>query len=352
MSEKQLRIGLLGCGSIAQFAHLPALAKAHGVRLAALCDAADDLLDTMGDRYGVATRYTDFGRMLAEAEIDAVVIAIADPFHVPLSIQALRAGKHVLVEKPLGEHSAECRKLIAVVEQSGLKLQVGSMKRHDPGLAFAKEFIGERMGGVLSLSGWYCDTLFRPAMQETLLPPTTGSAKSKKPLVDPRADKRHYSLVTHGAHLFDNIRFLGGEVKAVTAVLAGKFGQHTWHGLIEFAHGGAGHFELTVKVNADWSEGYVVYGEHGSIHAKTFLPFYYRSSDVRAFDARTQQWHTPLGAHSNPYKNQIEAFARAVLNDEPVNPDAYEGLAAVQMIEAVERSVAEGRRVELVEAAT
>ena len=113
-----------------------------------------------------------------------------------------------------------------------------------------------------------------------------------------------------------------------------------------------GHFELTVKVNADWSEGYRIYGEHGSVEVKTFLPFYHRPSEVRAFDARTEQWHTPLGAHSNPYKNQLEAFARSVLDDEPVNPDAWEGLVTVRLLEAVEASVAVGGRIEAAKAST
>jgi predicted dehydrogenase len=221
------------------------------------------------------------------------------------------------------------------------------MKRYDPGIAFAHRFVRERIGQVLSVAGWYCDTLFRPAFQETLLPPTVASRHAVRPSADPKANKQRYSLVTHGAHLFDNLRYLGGSIAGVTARHAEKLDQHSWHGLLEFEQGGLGHFELTVKVNADWSEGYRVYGEHGSVEVKTFLPFYYRASEVRAFDARTEQWHTPLGAHSNPYRNQLEAFARSVLDNEPVNPDAAEGLATVCLLEAVEASVAAGGRVEL-----
>ena len=136
-------------------------------------------------------------------------------------------------------------------------------------------------------------------------------------------------------------------MKAVTAKLAEKFDQHSWHGLIEFQHGGIGHFELSVKINSDWSEGYTVHGEHGSVTVKTFHPFYYRPSEVRAFDARAEQWHTPLGLHSNPYKNQLEAFARSVLDNRSTCPDVDEGLADVRVLEAVEASAAGGSRVAL-----
>lgn len=350
MAENQtstLRIGLLGCGPIAQFAHLPALAKARRVRLAALCDAAEDLLKIIGQRTGTEDLYTNYEHMLAEAPIDAVLIAAADAFHVPLAMQALQAGKHVLVEKPLGTSSADCLPLVQLVEQTGLKLQVGSMKRHDPGIAAAKRFVEQEVGGVLSVSGWYCDTLFRPALQETLLPPLVQGKRKIAPCVDPKADNCHYSLVTHGAHLFDNLRYLAGPIVAVTARIAENFGQYTWHGLLEFAAGGLGHFELTVKVNADWSEGYRVYGEQGGVEVETFLPFYHRPSRVRLFSARGQSWQTPIGAHSNAYKNQLEAFASAVLDNQPTNPGVTDGLAAVRLLEAVEQSVAEERRVQL-----
>jgi predicted dehydrogenase len=343
----ELRIGILGCGPISQFAHLPALAKARGVRLTAICDAAEDLLETIGKHAGVEKLYTSYEQMLAEAPIDAVLIAVPDVFHVPLAVQALQAGKHVLVEKPLGTNSAECRPLVELVERTGLKLQVGSMKRHDPGIAAARRFIQEELGAVFSVTGWYCDTMFRSALQESLLPPAIQSNRKIVPRVDPKADKRNYSLVTHGAHLFDTIQYLGGCVSAVTVRLAEKSGQHTWHGLMEFADGGLGHFELTVKVNADWSEGYRVYGEHGSVEVETFLPFYHRPSCVRLFSGQSECWRTPLGTHSNAYKNQLEAFAVVVCDDMPANPNVADGLAIVRLLEAVERSVDKNRRVEI-----
>ena len=234
MSETVLKIGLLGCGPIAQFAHLPALAKARRVRLRAICDRAGDLLHTMGDRYGVRQLYQDYAGFLREADMDAVLIAVPDAFHVPLTTQALAAGKHVLVEKPLGVNSEECLELLHLVQHAGLKLQVGAMKRHDPGIAFAHRFVRERLGPILSVSGWYCDTLFRPALQETLLPPIVAGPDAVRPPADPKANQQRYSLVTHGAHLLDNLHYLGGSIAGVTARHAEKFGQHSWHGLLEY----------------------------------------------------------------------------------------------------------------------
>ncbi len=344
-----MKVGLLGCGPIAQFAHLPALARTRAVELVALCDGAEDILKIVGRQTGVEKLYTKHPDLLHDQNVEAVIIAVSDPFHVPLAIDALKAGKHVLVEKPLGTNAIECLALCELVKETGLKLQVGSMKRHDPGIDFAHRFVNEKLGEVLSVSGWYCDTLFRPTMQEALLPrPLSSGAAIRSPEDLKIADKQKYSLVTHGAHLFDNLQYLGGSVVAVTVKMAHKFDQYSWHGLVEFDHGGIGHFELTVKVNADWSEGYAIHGQGGAVEIHTFLPFYNRSSEVRAFDTHNKQWHTPLGADSNPYKRQLEHFALCIQKDISPNPDCYAGLATVRLLEAVGGSVARGERVQVV----
>ncbi len=347
MSRETVRIGLLGCGTISQFAHIPALMRARGVDFAAICDAAPDQLQAMGARAGVTKLFTDYGEFLADSGVDAVMIAVPDEFHFSLTRRALEAGKHVLVEKPLGVNSEECAAIWEAVRRSGKKLQVGCMKRHDPGIAFAQTFIRERVGEIFSASAWYRDSMFRYDMQEAILPDVVTSRQAIRPASDPKTtDKRHYSLVTHGAHLFDTLRFLAGGISGVNASLVEKCGQYSWHGVLHFEQGALGHFELSVKTSGEYTEGYVVHGEHGSVEIRTFLPFYNRASEVRAFDGRTQQWHTPLGSNSNPYKNQVEAFAAAILEDRHTNPDTVDGWAAVSVLEAVEESVRLGRRVE------
>lgn len=271
-----------------------------------------------------------------------------DEFHLALAKQALEAGKHVLVEKPLAATGEECAELVETVRRTNRKLQVGCMKRHDPGIAFARDFIRDRVGEISSASGWYRDSLFRYDVQEAILPHVVTSIQAIRPSLDPKtSDRRHYSLVTHGAHLFDTLRFLSGNIMSINASHIERHKQSHWHGLLEYETGAVGTFELSVKINGDYSEGYFVQGEHGSVEIRTFLPFYNRPSEVRAFDGRTRQSHTPLGTNSNAYKNQIEAFARSILEDFPVNPDAVDGWAAVAVLEAVEQSVKSGCRADI-----
>jgi GFO/IDH/MocA oxidoreductase family protein len=125
--------------------------------------------------------YTDYDRMLADPDVDAVIVAVADQFHVAMASRALAAGKHVLVEKPMEVDVDECEALAGAVAESGLVLQVGTMRRFDPNVAHARGFIagevGEhrrddrarrsRRGGPVTL-GLFARTSSRPDLATTL----------------------------------------------------------------------------------------------------------------------------------------------------------------------------------------
>ena len=117
MSEqRRLRIGVLGAGPIAQFAHFEACRRARNAELYAVCDVAEDLLAS-GRQNCTEPRklYAAYADMLADPNVEAVIVATSDAFHVPLALEALAAGKHVLVEKPLGLSLEACLELQAAV---------------------------------------------------------------------------------------------------------------------------------------------------------------------------------------------------------------------------------------------
>src|SRR3954452_11288917 len=140
-----VRVGLVGCGRIAQVAHLPAMEKTDAVRLVAVCDPSAAVAAAVARRYGVPASYTDHAALLADPDIEAVLVTAPDRFHHAIATAALAAGRHVLVEKPLAPSVAEAEDLARRVPRSGLVLQVGAMKRHDPGLRYARDFIATRM---------------------------------------------------------------------------------------------------------------------------------------------------------------------------------------------------------------
>jgi predicted dehydrogenase len=346
MREKEarlLRIGVLGAGPIAQAAHFDACRRARNAELYAICDVAEDLLQRMTAIHSPRVTYAHYDEMLADPQVEAVIIATADQFHVAAASRALAAGKHVLVEKPLGVTVEECVALCEQARASGLLLQVGTMKRFDPGIAFAHHFISEEMGQLLALKAWYCDSTYRYTVTDNLQPIPVTSAGSRRPPGNPKADRRHYYLLTHGSHLVDTARFLGGEIVRVQARLVQKFDAYCWFVAAEYADGSAGHLDLTIAVRMDWHEGFQVYGEHGSVIGKTTVPWYLRSSEVECFSARDGQYHRLLGADAHVYKLQIEGFADALLHGMPLRgANGEDGTAALRTLVAISRSATSG----------
>ena len=348
MSQTKLNIGVLGCGPIAQAGHFESCTKARNARLYAICDVAADLRARMAATHAPEKVFDDYAAMLADPDLDAVIIATADAFHVQASVMALEAGKHVLCEKPLAMGLAESEALARVVAASGRLFQVGHMKRYDIGLQEAKRFIDNEMGEIVALKAWYCDSTHRYAMTDAVQPLIVKSAQARKPAENPKDDLARYYMLAHGSHLVDTARFLCGDLVEVNARLNERFGAYSWFVDVAFASGCMGHLDLTVAVRMDWHEGLTLYGENGSITAKTFNPWYYKSSEVEIFHEKDQTYRRPLGADGHFYRRQLEGFADAVMGVEPLRgADVTDGVASVRAMVAIAQSVREGRAVRL-----
>jgi predicted dehydrogenase len=336
----QLRIGVLGCGPISQIAHFDACRKAANVELYAMCDAAEDLLGAMAAMHEPRVTYRDYDEMLADSEVDAVLVATADAFHVPLARRAIAAGKHVFVEKPLGVDIDECEQLAAEVAASGLTLQVGNNRRFDPGVRFARDFIATEMGEVVAFKAWYRDSTSRYTMTDNLQPVLLRSSRNVRPAEDVKADRERYFLLTHGSHIVDSARFLCGEISGVRARLVKKFDAYCWFVDTEFAGGQLGHLELTIPVRGDMEEGFHIWGEFGSAQGRLYLPFFHKAADVECFSDRDKVYRRPLGADAYSYKLQLQAFADTVVEGETqVGADAEDGTAALRVLAAIWTSV-------------
>jgi len=237
----------------------------------------------------------------------------------------------------------ECEALGEDVARSGLVLQVGTMKRFDPGIAYARQFIQEEIGQLLALKAWYCDSTYRYTQTDNLQPVLLSSAQARRPEGNPKADRRRYYLLGHASHLVDTARFLGGEITRVQARLAERFGAYCWFVDAEFANGALGHLDLTVAVRMDWHEGFQVYGEYGSVLGKTFNPWFKRASEVECTSTRDDIVRRPVGADGFTYRLQLEAFADSILNGAPLRgADVNDGLAALRVLAAIARSVESG----------
>ncbi len=346
--SKLLKIGVLGCGQISQAAHFEACNRAHNTELYAICDVAEDLLEKMVCMHNARVTYNNYENMLDDPEIDAVIIGIADQFHIPCAKQAIAAGKHVLVEKPLGVTVQECEELREMAEKAGLIVQVGNMKRFDQGVCFARDFIQKEIGELLVIKAWYCDSTYRYTVTDNVQPIILQSANAKRPGGNPKAEKEKYYMLTHGSHLVDTARFLGGEIKSVHAQLVKKYDAYSWQIAAEFINGSIGNLDLTVAVRMDWHEGFEVYGENGSVTAKTYNPWLFKSSDVEVFSIKDGLYKRPIAEDGHFYKRQVEGFADAILNGAPLRGASIDdGIAAMRTITAIHRSVATGERINI-----
>ena len=348
--DRRLRVGVLGCGPIAQAAHFESCTKAANADLYAICDVADDLRERMAVTHAPQRSFADYDAMLADPDLEAVIIATSDAFHVQAATRALQAGKHVLCEKPLATAVEEAEQLRAVVAASGKVLQVGHMKRFDAGLQAAKTFIDGKMGDMVALKAWYCDSTHRYPMTDAVQPLMVSSASARKPAGNPKADLTRYYMLAHGSHLVDTARYFAGEIVAVDARLSQRGGMHCWFVDVEFANGVLGHLDLTVAVRMDWHEGFQIYGANGSILGKTYNPWYFKSSEVDIFDEAEGASHRVLGADGHFYRRQLEGFADAALNGTATTgADIEDGIASVRGMVAIAESVRSGRPVRLAE---
>ncbi len=343
--ERKLKLGMLGVGSIAQLAHLPAAVKAENVDFVAVCDGSEQMAREISAVYGARETYTDHEKFLSEADVEAVVIPVPDAFHAPLTIAALEAGKHVLVEKPLSTDVATAETMVEAAERTGKQLQIACMKRFDPGLQYAQSFCAHEMGQRLTVSGWYCDSRYHMDYVNTHWAIRRFGEGRVQPEPAQHASALDWIIPGHGVHLIDTLVFFGGKIAGVYAEVSQKYGSHGICGTLEYADGATGTFQLTCTLTMDWSEGLQIHGERGSIEAKIGFPYWKSAAEVRVFDAANEEYRTPTTPDSDPYERQLEGFASAILGGFDVSPSGHDGLHDQRVLEAIAKSIEVERKV-------
>ena len=349
---KKIGYCIVGLGRISMDQFMPGVKISKDSTIVALVSGHRDKAERIADEYGVPHNaiynYQNYDSIRDNPAIDAVYIALPNGMHAEYTIRAAKAGKHVLCEKPVGIAVEEVERLQEAAARTGLTVQIGHMKRFDPGLQAAKEFIDTEMGEILALKAWYCDSTHRYTMTDAVQPlPVTGKS-ARKPAENPKADLRRYFMLAHGSHLIDTAAWLCGPIVAVQARLSERFGAYCWFVDVTFANGTLGHLDLTVAVRMDWHEGLQLYGEHGSVIARTFNPWYYRASEVEIFHEKDATIRKPLGADGHFYRRQVEGFAETILTGRPQQgAGAEDGVANIRAMVAIARSVKEAREVRL-----
>lgn len=147
--QNKANIAVIGCGNLAQSQHISNLIQSPKTNLYCFCDVNTSTLEDLARRFPHIPTETDHKKILADPNIDGVVIATREEEHVPLSVEALLAGKHVYVEKPLAETPEDCQKVMEAENASGKKVLVGMNRRFAPSYRDTKAIL-DRNGGMKS----------------------------------------------------------------------------------------------------------------------------------------------------------------------------------------------------------
>jgi len=144
-----LKVAVIGCGTIANAAHIPAYMKNSGVRIKYFCDIIPERAKAAVEKYGCGTAVTDYHDILKDPEVEAVSVCTPNNMHAPISIDCLRAGKNVLCEKPAARSYAEALEMQKAQHETGKILNIGVVNRFNDSVNLIKDFIDDgKLGEV------------------------------------------------------------------------------------------------------------------------------------------------------------------------------------------------------------
>jgi predicted dehydrogenase len=157
---KKIGIGIIGSGSIAEIGHCPSIRALPNAELIALCDTNPEILSSMAKKWEPKRTYADYRDLIKDKEVQVVIVGTPNRYHAQQAIDAMRAKKHVIVEKPFACTHDEAWKMVDVCKKEGVFLMAGTNQRFWEQNVIARQliddgFIGKPMMGRSSLhEGW------------------------------------------------------------------------------------------------------------------------------------------------------------------------------------------------------
>ena len=259
-------VGVIGCGKIAQVRHIPEYLDNKDVKLIGLFDYNEERAKALAKKYNVKS-YISVDELLHDTKIDAVSICTPNNYHAPMSIKALRSGKHVLCEKPMAITLAECKAMVAVSKETNKTLMIGQNQRLTKTHQYAKTLIEKKViGKVLS---------FRTTFGHS--GPESWSIDPGKNVWFFNKDKAAMGAMADlGIHKTDLIQYLlSSRIKAVTAKLVTLDKRDTKGNLIKIDDNAFCIYEMENNIvgtmHSSWTmygsedNSTVIYGDKGSL---------------------------------------------------------------------------------------
>lgn len=337
--QKQVRIGIIGAGLFTT-THMNEFAKVPEARVVAFSRRNPEALKAIQDRYDVSLGFTDYRDLLARKDIDAVDVVTPTDSHHEIVLAALKAGKHVLCDKPLAMTATQARQMVVAAEKSGLVHATNFNQRGRTPVGRLQRYLSDGfVGDIYTVNIRWWMTLqsdVRPEVTSWRFTPESGGGPV-------------YELV----HVFDIARFLGGDVKRMVAMLATSEKRRPF---ADRPKGMAIKVPDTAAYLLEYTSGATCV-IHTSFVARGTEPDGTTSAQVDVAGSRgriaTDGLHGlkgvtgkqgPLGQLDPraPYPQPYEQFVRAILYGEPVRTSFKEGLEAAKLVDAAHRSAQSG----------
>jgi predicted dehydrogenase len=331
---------------VGQVAHLANYLDIADCRVVAMAELRPELRGMVAAKFGIKKSYESHHELLADGEVDAVVVVTRPQAHGPIVLDALRAGCHVLSEKPMAHTVEQGMRLVQAAQSKNLRYAVGFMKRHDAGAQHAKMMLeglrqsGE-LGRIVLMRGWCFGGEFRCGMSDFVM---TNEARpdglATWPIApdwiptDCRAD--YASFVNVFIHDLNMLRFLAGSEPRVEAVnLQRRNGRIV---MLDFGAFPAV-LEMAEIASVDWQEGVEVLFERGR------LALYFSSPLLRNVPARVEftrggeqpQTIVPHMAWSWSFRRQAEAFVADILAGQEPLAGGHDSLDDMHLAEEIWR---------------
>lgn len=331
-----MNVAIIGCGAIARRRHAPALSNYKGACFYAVCDLVRANADDLAKTYQVRAYY-DIDTLLGESNLDAVILCTPERFHEEHVIKALRAGKHVLCEKPLAVNAAQAENIVKEWKKTDKKLMVAFSQRTYKMHTVAKQLIQD---GRIGTPIFFRTNLTQKGVEYTTL------AGARPDFYDNYLKNIGGALLSLGCHRIDLVDYLFDAhieaVQAFTPTIDKKYADGRLidaedHALINtrLSNGLAGLIWVSWSNYGQAENETVVYGTGGTL--RTFegkgIKIYYKDGSEEEFD---------LSVEHDEYQNITVCFLDALTLNKAMVADGMAGYRCMRVIDAVRESNASG----------
>ena len=346
----KIGFAILGCGAVGKH-HITALAQLPQGRLAAVCDVREEIARRFGEQAGVPW-FTSLSAMLEkQRDIDVVNVCTPSGAHLEPALEAIAAGKHCVVEKPLEITIDRCDHIIEAADRAGVQLCAIFPSRFGIAAQAMKETVASGRFGRLTLGDAYVRWWREQSYYDT------GGWRGTWKLDGGGA------MINQSIHYVDLIQWYMGPVKAVTAITGCLAHQRievedTGIAAIEWANGAVGVIQGTTAAWPGFKRRIMISGDAGSAvleeDAIALWEFKERRPDDDAARQRLAQGEAmgsgaadPMAFSPENHRRQLDDFCSALTKGTNPMVEGREGRKAVEIILAIYKSAEEGRRVEL-----